>query len=150
MNLTPNKLQQALVFSYVIVIALTAGMNLVPLIDINRALLPQYQGGLPDFLLRFGLIVVLLALVPFAQSLTYLLQFSSVTTANFIQLILPNYMWLSLNEEMLEQTKSSHGSFVRQGSVANAPAWRKVTARVILYMSMFSMFFGTLNLTGFI
>lgn len=41
MNLTPNKVQQALVFSYVIVIALTAGMNLVPLIDINRALLPQ-------------------------------------------------------------------------------------------------------------
>ena len=84
MNLTPNKLQQALVFSFVIVMALTAGMNLVPLIDINRALLPQYQGGLPDFLLRFGLIAVLLALVPFAQSLTTLLQFSSVTTANFI------------------------------------------------------------------
>jgi len=84
MNLTPNKLQQALVFSFVIVMALTAGMNLVPLIDINRALLPQYQGGLPDFLLRFGLIAFLLALVPFAQSLTTLLQFSSVTTANFI------------------------------------------------------------------
>jgi len=84
MNLTPNKVQQALVFSYVIVIALTAGMNLVPLIDINRALLPQYQTGPVDFLLRFGLIAVLLALVPFAQSLTFLLQFTSVTTANFI------------------------------------------------------------------
>lgn len=148
MNLTPNSVQQFLVSSYVIVMVLTAGMNLVPLIDINRTLFPQYKEGIPDLLLRSGLILFLLALVPFATSMTFILQFTSVTTANFVQLILPNYMWLSLNNEVLErnQSMSMSGSFVRSGSVANAPEWRKNLAKGTMYLGAFSTVFGLYDL----